>query len=104
VRVRVALAPGGLGTRLDRMHAWLDGTAGADGRAMTPSGLRGVVNDAVAVYFRDPTVAAAFVRGGAPTGRPTAPTGSSGRATTTRRSGVGRRCIGRLNGLRAGTL
>lgn len=26
-----------------------------------PSGLRGVVNDAVAVYFRDPTVGAAFV-------------------------------------------
>jgi hypothetical protein len=43
------------------MHAWLDATAGADGWAMTPSGVRGVVNDAVAVYFGDPTVAAAFV-------------------------------------------
>ena len=28
---------------------------------MTPSGLRGVVNDAVAVYFCDATLAAAFV-------------------------------------------
>jgi hypothetical protein len=34
---------------------------GADGWAMTPAGLRGVVNDAVAIYFLDATAAAAFV-------------------------------------------
>ncbi len=34
---------------------------GADGWAMTPAGLRGVVNDAVAIYFLDATSAAAFV-------------------------------------------
>lgn len=28
---------------------------------MTPSGLRGVLNDAVAVHFRDPMLAGAFV-------------------------------------------
>jgi|HubBroStandDraft_4_1064222.scaffolds.fasta_scaffold25836_2 hypothetical protein len=28
---------------------------------MTPSGLRGVINDAVAIYFLDPTTAAGFV-------------------------------------------
>jgi hypothetical protein len=28
---------------------------------MTPSGLRGVVNDAVAIYFLDPTAAGGFV-------------------------------------------
>ena len=43
------------------MHAWLDENCGADGWAMTPAGLRGVVNDAVAVYFLDATLASAFV-------------------------------------------
>jgi len=28
---------------------------------MTPAGIRGVINDAVAVYFRDAILAAAFV-------------------------------------------
>jgi hypothetical protein len=28
---------------------------------MTPAGMRGVINDAVAVYFRDATLATAFV-------------------------------------------
>jgi hypothetical protein len=34
---------------------------GADGWAMTPSGASGVLNDAAAVYFADPTIASAFV-------------------------------------------
>ena len=61
VRVRVAVPPMGLGARLDRMKAWLDDNCGADGWAMTPSGLRGVVNDALAVYFGDAVLAGAFV-------------------------------------------
>jgi hypothetical protein len=61
VRVRVAVPEGGFGERLNRMHAWLDENCGADGWVMTPSGLRGVVNDAVAVYFLDAQHAAAFV-------------------------------------------
>jgi hypothetical protein len=52
---------GGLGSQLTEMHAWLDENCGADGWAMTPAGLRGVLNDAVAIYFRDATSAAAFV-------------------------------------------
>ena len=40
---------------------WLDGNCGADGWAMTPSGIRGVPNDAVSVYFADATLASAFV-------------------------------------------
>jgi hypothetical protein len=28
---------------------------------MTPSGMRGVLNDAVSIYFLDPTLASAFV-------------------------------------------
>ena len=34
----------------------LNDDCGADRWAMTPSGLRGVVNDAVAIYFRDPAL------------------------------------------------
>src|SRR5438477_5943351 len=57
VRIRIA-ADQGLGTRLDEMHQWLDQNAGA---VMTPSGSRGVVNDAAAIYFADATIASAFV-------------------------------------------
>ena len=55
------LPAGDLGERLNQMQAWLDESCGADGWAITPSGLRGVVNDAVAIYFLDPTSAAGFV-------------------------------------------
>ncbi len=61
VRIRIGVAPGGLGSRLNQMNAWLDANCGADGWAMTPSGTSGIVNDAVAVYFADPTIASAFV-------------------------------------------
>ena len=61
VRIRIAVPPGGLGRRLDRMTGWLDENCGADGWAMTPTGLRGVVNDAVAIYFADTALASAFV-------------------------------------------
>ena len=43
------------------MTAWLDENCGADGWAMTPSGMRGVLNDAVSIYFADVTLASAFV-------------------------------------------
>ena len=61
VRVRVAVPPDGLGTRLDRIKTWLDDNCGADGWAMTPSGLRGVLNDAIAIHFGDAALARAFV-------------------------------------------
>jgi hypothetical protein len=61
VRIRLSIPTGGLGERLNQMHEWLDQNAGAGGWAMTPSGSRGVVNDAVAVYFADATIAAGFV-------------------------------------------
>src|SRR5580704_2785745 len=61
VRVRIAVPPGGFGQRYTNMTAWLDGNCGADGWAMTPSGVRGVLNDAVSIYFRDATLASAFV-------------------------------------------
>jgi hypothetical protein len=40
---------------------WLDENCGADGWAMTPSGMRGVLNDAVSIYFADAKLANAFV-------------------------------------------
>ena len=61
VRVRIEVPPQGLGSRLDDLKAWLDDNCGADCWAMTPSGLRGVLNDAVAVYFCDATLASGFV-------------------------------------------
>jgi hypothetical protein len=57
VRIRIAVPAGGFGQRLDRMHAWLDANRGADGWMITPAGLRGVLNDAVAFYLRDAALA-----------------------------------------------
>ena len=61
VRIRIAVPPDGLGRRHARMTAWLDENCGADGWVMTPSGTRGVLNDAVSIYFADTTLASAFV-------------------------------------------
>src|SRR3954470_260751 len=61
VRVRIAVPSGGFGPRLNAIYAWLDQNCGADGWRIAPAGLRGVVNDAVAIYFQDAALAAAFV-------------------------------------------
>ena len=61
VRIRLAVPPGGLGQRHTQITAWLDENCGSNGWAMTPSGVRGVFNDAVSLYFADATLASAFV-------------------------------------------
>ena len=61
VRVRLAVPGAGLGKAMEAMHAWLDDSCGADAWTTAPAGTRSVVNDAVAFYFRDATLAAAFV-------------------------------------------
>jgi hypothetical protein len=61
VRIRIGVPPDGFGRRHTEMTAWLDENCGADGWAMTPSGMRGVLNDAVSIYFLDATLAGAFV-------------------------------------------
>src|ERR1700732_518919 len=61
VRIRIGVPPGGFGQRYAEITAWLDENCGADGWAMTPSGMRGVLNDAVSIYFADPALAGAFV-------------------------------------------
>jgi len=61
VRIRLGIPPGGLGQRHPQVMAWLDENCGSDAWAMTPSGVRGVLNDAVSIYFSDATLASAFV-------------------------------------------
>jgi hypothetical protein len=72
VRIRVAVPPEGLGSRLDQIIAWVVANCGADGWIPTPSSFpigetahsastRGVVNDALGIYFADVTLASAFV-------------------------------------------
>ena len=51
----------GFGQRYTEIMDWLDGNCGADGWAITPSGMRGLLNDAVSIYFLDATLASAFV-------------------------------------------
>jgi hypothetical protein len=61
VRIRIGVPADGFGRRHHEITAWLDGNCGSDGWAMTPSGTRGVLNDAVSIYFGDATLASAFV-------------------------------------------
>ena len=61
VRIRIAVPSEGLGRRHAQITAWLDENCGSDGWAMTPSGTRGVLNDALSIYFADATLASAFV-------------------------------------------
>jgi hypothetical protein len=61
VRIRIGVPPAGFGQRYAEMTAWLDENCGSDGWVMTPSGMRGVLNDAVSIYFLDATLASAFV-------------------------------------------
>jgi hypothetical protein len=61
VRIRIAVPPNGLGQRHTQITGWLDENCRADGWAMTPSGTRGVLNDALWISFSDATLASAFV-------------------------------------------
>jgi hypothetical protein len=61
VRIGIAVSPNGLGQRHTQITAWLDENCGSDGWMMTPSGTRGVLNDALSIYFADVMLASAFV-------------------------------------------
>jgi hypothetical protein len=61
VRIRIAVPPTGLGQRYTQITTWLDENCGVHGWAITPSGTRGVLNDALSIYFADATLASAFV-------------------------------------------
>src|SRR5947209_565160 len=60
VRIRIGVPPSGFG-QCSEITEWLDGNCGADGWAITPPGTRGMLNDAVSIYFGDVTLASAFV-------------------------------------------
>ena len=60
-RIKIGTPSGEFGAQLTHMHAWLDENCGADGWAMAPSGTRGVLNDALSIYFGDAALASAFV-------------------------------------------
>jgi hypothetical protein len=60
-RIKIAMPPEGLGRQLTDMMAWLDANCGAGNWAIAPAGLRGIVNNAVAIYFLDTALANAFV-------------------------------------------
>src|SRR5262252_2200633 len=95
VRIRIAIPPGGLGQRHTEITAWLDQNCGADGWAMTPSGVRGVLNDAVSIYFLDATLASAFVTRWCAGTRPRQLAAYSEFAKTSRQYALGQGCIGR---------
>jgi hypothetical protein len=61
VRLVVKVPEGGLGTRYVPMVDWLDEHCGIDGWSITPAGMRGLLNDALAVYVNTPACALAFV-------------------------------------------
>jgi hypothetical protein len=84
VRIRLAIPPARLGTRLMQMQAWLDENDGSDGWTMVPTGLRGVVNDSVVVYLRDAALAAPFVARWCAVDRAEVADGRSGFATMRR--------------------
>jgi len=69
VRVRVGVPPHGFGHRYAQMTTWLDENCNSDGRAMTPSGIRGVLNDAISIYFLELPSRAPSVLGGVPVTR-----------------------------------
>jgi hypothetical protein len=60
VRIRIAVPPNGLGQQHTQITAWLDENCGADGWEITPSGTRGVLNDALSIYFADAMLTSAF--------------------------------------------
>jgi hypothetical protein len=60
-RIRIAVPSDGLGRQLTDMIAWLDANCGFGNWAMAPAGIRGVANDALAIYFLDTALANGFV-------------------------------------------
>ena len=78
VRIRVGVPPGGFGQRYTQMTAWLDENCGADGWAMTPSGMRGVLNTLCRFTSSIPRWRARSLPGGVPVTRSRQPRGCLG--------------------------
>jgi hypothetical protein len=57
LRIVVKVPPGGIGTRYVPMVDWLDEHCGVDGWSITPAGMHGLLNDALAVSVNTPACA-----------------------------------------------
>jgi len=101
VRIRIGVPPGGLGQRHTQITAWLDENCGADGWAMTPSGTRGVLNEALSIYFAYATLVNAFVNRWRVAPGPRRQAASSRPVTMTRTHGS---ASGRINHVEGGEL
>ena len=95
VRIRIGVPADGLGRRHAQITAWLDENCGSDGWAMTPSGTRGVLNNAISLYSRMRRSRARSLRGGASRPRSRRPAVCSRCARMSRRRGSGQVCTGR---------
>jgi hypothetical protein len=98
VRIRIGVPPGGFGPRYAQITAWLDENCGSDRWAMTPTGTRGVLNDAVSLHLPMRCSPGRLSHDGAPVARSTRQAASSRSAQMTRRSGSRRRRTGRRDG------
>ena len=94
VRIRIGVPPGGLGQWYSQITDWLDENCGADGWAVTPAGIRGVLNDAISIYFADAKLASAFAARCASDPRWRPPGAYSRCAKMSRRRELGLGCIG----------
>ena len=94
VRIRIAVPPAGLGQRHTQITAWLDENCGVEGWAITASGTRGVLNDALSIYSRMPCSRAHSSPAGAPGRRSRRPGACSGCGSMNLSHGSGPHCTG----------
>jgi hypothetical protein len=97
VRIRIGVPPEELGRRLTEMTGWLDQNCGADGWAMTPTGMWECSPTPCRSISSTPRSRAPSSPGGAPATRSRRRRACSGSGLTNRRHGLGRGCIGRRN-------
>ena len=99
VRIRIAVPPDGRGRRHPQNTAWHDENCSADGWAMTPAGTRGVLNDALSMYFSGMQHWRAHSSPGGALGRRSRRVAACFRCARTSRSrGLDGSCTGRHDG------
>ena len=94
VRIRIGVPPGGFGQRYTEMTSWLDENCGADGWAMTPSGMRGCSTMRCRSISSRLHSQACSLPGGVPVTRSRRRRACSGCGMTSRRHGLERGCTG----------
>jgi len=97
VRIRIGVPLNGFGQRYTEIMEWLDGNCGADGWAITPSGMRGLLTMPFRSISSTPRWRARSSPAGALRRRSRRRAGCSTFVTTNWRPGSGRGGIGRLS-------